>query len=142
MPRASCVMEMSNKCDKCKFSNIFKLSTLIAKTSKSIFDKQNSFQVRLVIILEPLFVGTENSSGLLGYSSVRHRLAKATWFCGNVKFMRELSLEAVESWIILHSHVAQHHYGIVNSHLCLENLNQNSLNNSHASEIERLFPTC
>lgn len=142
MPRGACVMEMSNKCDKCKFSYIFKSGTLIAQISKSIFDKQNCFQVKLVIILESRFMGTENSSGPVGYISVRHRLSKATWFCRNVRFMRKLSLEAVESWSILHSHVAQYHYGIVNSHLCLQNLNQNLLNNSHASQIERLLPTC
>lgn len=40
-----------------------KSGTLIAQISKSIFDRQHYFQVKLIIILGPLFMDVENASG-------------------------------------------------------------------------------
>lgn len=54
-----------------------KLGILITQIFKSILDGRNCFQVKLVIILQPLFMDTENTSSPVGIQSVRHRLSAA-----------------------------------------------------------------
>lgn len=90
-----------------------KLGTLITQISKGIFDRQNCFLVKLVIILWPLSMDIENASGPV-----------ETAFCRNVKFVRAIFRSPEKLKGILHSDMVQkkkrrseYHYGILNSHL-------------------------
>lgn len=67
-----------------------KSGTLIAQISKSIFDRQHYFQVKLIIILGPLFMDVENASGPVDtelWDTDSQLLSKTTRFYRNVKFM-------------------------------------------------------